>query len=160
MLNCRLAASSFEQSAINIAISGIGMKTLAPAERRVLRARAHALHPIVMIGSAGLTDAVLKEIDLALKSHELIKIRVLRDDRDSREEAPPRIGPALDASPVQLMGNILVVVRRGPYEPEAPPQIGGKKRKKGGDDRQHSPKNETREARGERRHVRQRGERR
>ena len=57
------------------------MKTLNPSERRALRAKAHALHPIVMIGSAGLTDAVLKEIDLALKSHELIKIRMLGDDR-------------------------------------------------------------------------------
>ena len=96
------------------------MKELNPAERRALRARAHALHPIVMIGSAGLTDAVLKEIDLALKSHELIKIRMLGDDRDGRDDALKRICTTLDASPVQLIGKILVVFRPRP-EPE--PQV-------------------------------------
>ena len=93
------------------------MKELNPAERRALRARAHALHPIVMIGSAGLTGTVLKEIDLALKSHELIKIRLLGGDRDGRESALQRICNALDAVPVQLIGRILVVFRARP-EPE------------------------------------------
>ena len=100
------------------------MKTLASAERRALRARAHALHPIVMIGGAGLTAAVLKEIDLALKSHELIKIRVLGDDRDNREDALQKICEALDAAPVQVIGKILVVFRPRPKETEAPPSAG------------------------------------
>ena len=96
------------------------MRSLTPAERRALRARAHPLHPVVMVGSAGVTDAVLKEIDLALKSHELIKIRMLGDDRDSREDALQRICEALDAGPVQLIGKMLVVFRPRPEEPEAP----------------------------------------
>jgi putative YhbY family RNA-binding protein len=104
-------------------IHHLPMKELSPAERRALRARAHALHPIVMIGSAGLTDAVLKEIDLALKSHELIKIRMLGDDRGGRGDALERICGALDAAPVQLIGKILVVFRPQPPEPEAPPVI-------------------------------------
>jgi putative YhbY family RNA-binding protein len=93
------------------------VSTLTPAERRALRARAHALHPIVMIGSAGVTETVLKEIDLALKSHELIKIRMLGDDRSAREGALERIRVALDAAPVQLIGKILIVFRPKP-EPE------------------------------------------
>ena len=92
------------------------MKDLTTAERRALRARAHALHPIVMVGSAGLTEAVLKEIDLALKSHELIKIRMLGEDRDGRKQALERIRGALGASPVQLIGKILVVFRPRPQE--------------------------------------------
>ena len=124
MLNCRLAALSFEQSALNIAISDIEVKTLAPAERRALRARAHALNPVVMIGSAGLTGPVLKEIDLALKSHELIKIRMLGNDRDGREDALQRICEALDAGLVQTIGKILVVFRPRPEETAAPPAIG------------------------------------
>jgi putative YhbY family RNA-binding protein len=99
------------------------MKQLTPSDRRALRARAHALHPIVMIGSAGLTEAVLKEIDLALKSHELIKIRMLGDDRDGRDDALERICAALDANPVQLIGKILVVFRPRPAEPETPPAV-------------------------------------
>jgi putative YhbY family RNA-binding protein len=124
MLNCRLAVSGAETSTTNTAFRGIEVKTLTPAERRALRARAHALHPTVMIGSAGLTDAVLKEIDLALKSHELIKIRMLGDDRDSREDALQRLCDALDAGSVQMIGKILVVFRPRPKEPEAPPAAG------------------------------------
>ena len=120
------------------------MQTLTPAECRALRARAHALHPIVMIGSAGLTDAVLKEIDLALKSHELIKIRMLGDDRDSRGDALERICGALDAAPVQLIGKILVVFRPLPQEPEAPPPIKGERGRKKGERRQRPVKRERR----------------
>jgi len=92
------------------------MKTLTSAERRALRARAHHLHPVIMIGDAGLTPAVLKEIDSALKSHELIKIRVLGDDRASRKSLPGEICAALEASPVQLIGKMLVIYRPRPEE--------------------------------------------
>jgi len=52
------------------------MPGLSPTRRRELKARAHALDPVVFIGGAGLSPAVLAEIDRALKSHELIKVRV------------------------------------------------------------------------------------
>ncbi|MCC7487733.1 MAG: YhbY family RNA-binding protein [Burkholderiales bacterium] len=97
------------------------MKELTPAERRALRARAHALHPTVMIGGAGLTGTVLREIDLALKHHELIKIRMLGEDRGARRAALERVCEAADAAPVQLIGRILVVFRPGP-EPDPPVQ--------------------------------------
>ena len=95
------------------------MKELTPAERRALRARAHALHPVIMIGEAGLTPAVIRETDIALKSHELIKIRVLGDDRDARAAIIEEICAALDASPVQHIGKILIVFRPRP-EAHAP----------------------------------------
>lgn len=90
------------------------MKTLTPAERRALRARAHHLHPIVMIGEAGLTPAVAHEIDLALRSHELVKIRVLGDDRARRARLDGEIAAALDASSVQQIGKMLVFYRPRP----------------------------------------------
>jgi RNA-binding protein len=95
---------------------------LNSAERRALRARAHALHPVVMIGEAGLTPAVLKEVDIALKSHELIKIRVLGEDRERRTGLIDEICAALDAAPVQQIGKILVVFRPRPEaaEPKSP----------------------------------------
>jgi len=95
------------------------VRVLTPAERRALRARAHALHPVVMIGEAGLTPAVLKEVDIALKSHELIKIRVLGDDRERREALIGEICAALDAAPVQQIGKMLVVFRPRPQAEEA-----------------------------------------
>lgn len=97
------------------------MLELTSAERRALRARAHHLHPVIMIGEAGLTPAVLKEIDIALKSHELIKIRVLGDDRARRKSLPGEICAALDASPVQQIGKMLVVFRPRPEEAEPRP---------------------------------------
>lgn len=94
------------------------MRELNSTERRALRARAHALHPMVMIGEAGLTPAVLKEVDIALKSHELIKIRVLGDDRDRRTGIIGEICATLDAAPVQQIGKILVVFRPRPEQAE------------------------------------------
>ena len=102
------------------------MKELTSAERRGLRAQAHHLHPVIMIGEAGLTPAVLKEIDIALKSHELIKIRALGDDRNRRKSLAGEICTALDASPVQQIGKILVIFRPRPEEdgPKPAPRRG------------------------------------
>ena len=92
------------------------MPELTAAERRDLRARAHHLHPVVMIGEAGLTPAVLHEIDVALKSHELIKVRALGDDRDRRERLGEEICAALDAAEIQSIGKMIVLYRPRPEE--------------------------------------------
>ena len=92
------------------------MDELTSAERRALKARAHHLQPVVMIGEAGLTPEVAREIDANLKSHELIKIRVLGDDRASRAALVAAVCEATGAQPVQHIGKILVVYRRKPPE--------------------------------------------
>ena len=58
---------------------------LSIAERKVHRAEAHHLDPVVMIGNDGLTPAVVKETDAALSAHGLVKVRVLGDDRATRD---------------------------------------------------------------------------
>ncbi len=105
------------------------MNTLLIEERRALRARAHHLQPVVMIGDAGLTPAVLAEIDINLKSHELIKIRVLGDDRTLRKNLITDICIALDASPVQKIGKILIVFRPNPETAEKKPPRRNRTRK-------------------------------
>lgn len=92
------------------------MKLLTPSERRALKARAHHLQPVVMIGDAGLTPKVLHEIDVNLKSHELIKIRVLGDDRAARAGMVEAICGPLAAAPVQHIGKILVIFRPRPED--------------------------------------------
>jgi len=92
------------------------MLELSPVERKALKARAHHLDPVVMIGDAGLTPAVLREIRLALASHELIKVRVLGDDRDARQEMLTTICAELEAAPVQAIGKLLVLFRPKPEE--------------------------------------------
>jgi RNA-binding protein len=87
------------------------MLNLSVSQRRDLKARAHALHPVVIIGNAGLTPAVLDEIERSLKSHDLMKIRVMNDDREVREAMLQEICETLKAGPVQHIGKILVVYR-------------------------------------------------
>ncbi|MCS7101811.1 MAG: ribosome assembly RNA-binding protein YhbY [Burkholderiaceae bacterium] len=85
-----------------------------------LQARAHRLNPVVLLGAAGLSDAVLKEIDRALAAHELIKVRVPGDDRAEREAIFARIAQTLGAARVQMIGKLLVLYR--PRPPEAKPK--------------------------------------
>ena len=95
---------------------------LKPDERRALRAQAHHMNPVVMIGNDGLTPAVLHEIDVNLLAHGLIKIRVFSDDRAAREELLTRIAAELDAAPIQHIGKLLVIYRPIP-EPERQPPV-------------------------------------
>ncbi|MBC3930294.1 MULTISPECIES: YhbY family RNA-binding protein [Undibacterium] len=87
------------------------MLKLTPAERSELRSEAHGLKPIVLIGEAGLTPAVKKEIDAGLDAHGLIKVRVFGDDREARIAMYDTICGELDAAPVQHIGKLLVIYR-------------------------------------------------
>jgi len=87
------------------------MPNLTPAERSALRSEAHALNPVVMVGEAGLTPAVLKEIDASLNAHGLIKVRVFGDDREARIEIYETICGKLGAAPIQHIGKLLVLYR-------------------------------------------------
>jgi putative YhbY family RNA-binding protein len=95
---------------------------LTSAQRRTLRARAHTLRPVVVIGNAGLSTTVLNEINNNLNSHELIKIRVLSDEHAARDRWLAEICTTLHAAPVQHIGKILVVHRPLPEDPDAKPQ--------------------------------------
>ena len=97
------------------------MDALTPTQRRELRAKAHHLHPVVIVGHHGLTAAVLHEIDVNLLAHELIKVRVFSDDRSEREAMLERICAALDAASVQHIGRLLVLWRPAPDNVKAPP---------------------------------------
>jgi len=84
---------------------------LTPAQRKVHRADAHHLDPVVMIGNDGLTAAVQKEADAALSAHGLIKVRVFSDDRNARETMFMALADALNAAPIQHIGKLLVLWR-------------------------------------------------
>jgi putative YhbY family RNA-binding protein len=87
------------------------MLKLTPAERSELRSQAHGLKPVVLIGDAGLTPAVMKEIEAGLNVHGLIKVRVFGDDRDARLGMYESICAELGAAPIQHIGKLLVVYR-------------------------------------------------
>lgn len=92
---------------------------LSPAQRKAHRAAAHHLDPVVAIGNDGLTAAVKKETDAALKAHGLVKVRVFSDDRAVRESAFQTLADELGAAPIQHIGKLLVLWRPQP-EKERP----------------------------------------
>lgn len=96
------------------------MTELTTERRKALRAAAHHLDPVVSLGQHGLTEAVLKEIDRALKTHELIKVKLHGIERDDREQILASICAALACEPVQHIGNILILWREKPAEAPTP----------------------------------------
>jgi putative YhbY family RNA-binding protein len=92
---------------------------LSPAERKEHRSSAHHLDPVVMIGGDGLTPAVQKEVDAALKAHGLIKVRVFSDDRAAREAMMATLADGLGAAPIQHIGKLLVLWRPIPPKEKA-----------------------------------------
>ena len=84
---------------------------LTAQQRSSLRADAHVLSPVVVIGHGGLSDAVLKEADAALSVHALIKVRVFADEKDVRAAYFDQLCDALGAAQVQHIGKLLVVYR-------------------------------------------------
>ena len=102
---------------------------LSTAERREHRANAHHLDPVVMVGNDGLTPAVEKEIDLALKAHGLIKVRVFSDDREQRNAVFETLADKLGAAPIQHIGKLLVLWR--PMPPKEKEKVEREGRKAG-----------------------------
>jgi len=90
---------------------------LTPSRRSELRAQAHKLSPVVIIGDKGLTDEVLAETERALKAHELIKVRAATDDRSARATWMETICERLDAHPVQQIGKVLIIYRENLDKP-------------------------------------------
>lgn len=76
-----------------------------------LRGLAHNLNPVVMVGNQGLTENVLKEIELNLSAHELIKVQVAGDDREARKAIYAQISEKTDSVAVHHIGKQLVFYR-------------------------------------------------
>jgi RNA-binding protein len=91
---------------------------LSNTQQRYLRGLAHALKPVVLIGSKGLSASVLTEIDLALEHHELVKVKISADDREARDEVVAEMVLKSHATLVQRIGNIATLFRRSRERPQ------------------------------------------
>ncbi len=85
---------------------------LTPKIKQQLKAKAHSLKPVVLIGNQGLSESVSREINRALNDHELIKIRVASTDREARLAVLNEIAQSQQAELVQAIGNIGVFYRK------------------------------------------------
>ena len=88
--------------------------SLSESQKKRLRGLGHALKPVVMIGDAGLSDAVAAEFLAALEHHELIKVRVKVGDREARDEVIRKLCSMSDAALVQRIGNMALLYRENP----------------------------------------------
>lgn len=85
---------------------------LTTQQCKILKGQAHALHPVVTIAGKGLSDSVRAEIDNALDTHELIKIKLVGYDRSERASMAETICADFNAEFIQKIGHILVIYRR------------------------------------------------
>ena len=85
-----------------------------------MKTQAHGLKPVIMIGQAGLTEAVLKEIELALDTHELLKIKI-RAEREERKVIQQHICTETSAELIQSIGQVVVIYRKKPEQVKKKP---------------------------------------
>lgn len=88
------------------------MATLKIQERKRLRQIGHALQPVVMLGNQGLTDNVVEETLRALNDHELIKVKVVTEDRESRATLIAELVARTAAQNVQQIGKIVLLYKK------------------------------------------------
>lgn len=92
--------------------------TLTSRQRAHLKARAHALEPLVQIGHSGVQDSVVAAVDTALTAHELIKVKINDAERDERVEIADTLSERTGAAIVQRVGKVVVLFRPRPEDDE------------------------------------------
>ncbi len=83
------------------------------AQKKRLKAQAHSLKPVLTVGQSGLTESVLKELEITLDTHELLKIKI-RADKEQRKQIRDQIINESQAELIQSIGQIIVVYRKNP----------------------------------------------
>ena len=92
------------------------MAALSIQERKRLRQIGHALNPVVMLGGQGLTESVIEETNRALNDHELIKVKIVAEDREARAALIEEIAQATEAQIVQTIGKIVLLYKKAPKQ--------------------------------------------
>ena len=91
---------------------------LKESQKKQLRRLGHNLHPIVMIAGKGITENIDKEISAGLDHHELIKVKILAETRESRTEIIQSICDSHKCHLIQRVGNIALLFKRNPQKPK------------------------------------------
>lgn len=94
------------------------MTQLSEKQKKHLRRLGHPLHPLVMLGNAGLTPGVVKELDRALADHELVKVSARVGERGARDAALDDLALQTASEIVQRIGNVGLFYRRGTQIPK------------------------------------------
>jgi RNA-binding protein len=90
---------------------------LSNPQKRYLRSLAHDLKPVLLVGAKGITDNIVAEAGVALAHHELVKARVVADDRELRDQWIGELCDRTDAALVARIGHVAVLYRRSEDKP-------------------------------------------
>ncbi len=91
---------------------------LSGKQRRALRALGHHLQPVVQVGHAGVTEAVLAALEQALHDHELVKVRISENAPEPRAAVATALGTATASEVAQLLGRTVLLYRARPEKPK------------------------------------------
>lgn len=94
--------------------------SLTESQKKLLRGLGHQLKPVITVGDAGLSEALLKEFRSTIAHHELIKVRVRAGDRHSRDTLISELCSGESAHLVTRIGNVALVYRRNDESPKIP----------------------------------------
>lgn len=92
------------------------MEPLTSSQRKSLRSQAHHLKPLVLVGKQGLTDTLVKSVDVNLDAHELIKVR-FNEHKDEKKEIAAAIAERTESQLAGLIGHVAILYRQH-KEPE------------------------------------------
>lgn len=92
--------------------------TLSSSQIRYLRSLAHDLSPVILLGNKGATDAVVRELNLALGIHELVKVKLSGGDKDERQAQIDVLTAGTQAEKIHQIGHVVVLFRRNIDEPK------------------------------------------
>lgn len=85
------------------------------ATKKKFKAQAHSLKPVIIVGQSGLKESVIKEIEITLNTHELIKIKI-RDEKEVRNKIRDEIVAETHSELIQTIGQIIVIYRKKPEQ--------------------------------------------
>ncbi len=88
-------------------------------QRKILKAKAHHLKPVIRIGQKGVSESLIAETEVALDHHELIKIHIAGDDRDARKQMAEKVAADTGALLVDQIGKVAVLFRKNKNKEKA-----------------------------------------
>jgi RNA-binding protein len=92
--------------------------SLTGKQTRHLRSLGHHLEPVVQLGKQGLTDGAKEAVNVALATHELVKVRIGTECPDEPQAVADRLGPELKAEVAQRLGRTVLLYRKHPKKPK------------------------------------------
>lgn len=84
---------------------------LTGKQKRFLRSEAHHLSPIFQVGKGGVNENMIKQVSEALEARELIKVSILQNCDQDKDEVASVISKGARAEIVQTIGNIIVLYK-------------------------------------------------